>query len=280
MCAYNEQDRIGRAISELLGTVYPCDVELIVVDDGSTDATSAVVEQFDDSRIILRRHKQNMGKGASLITASHAATGTHIIPFDADLEYIPEDIPRLVEPILKGRCEVVYGVRLFGYNTVYRSYLYAIGNRLLTTFANVLYDARLSDLHTCLKLVPAEIFKSLRLREKRFGLDTELTAAMLRIGIRPFEVPVSYFSRSRAQGKKINWRDALACLAILLRLRVTPLERIAPALAAGTPRRRALPRPAELKRQAPAAAVIAHVAHVSFDGDGQAGEEASAAVTR
>jgi glycosyltransferase involved in cell wall biosynthesis len=226
MCAFNERQRIAQAIHEILFTTYPCDIELIVVDDGSTDGTAAIVEQFDDPRIILHRHAGNRGKGAALRTASLLATGSHILPFDADLEYSSEDIPRLIEPVIKRRYDVVYGVRLFGNNTVYQSYRYAIGNRLLTTTANVLFDAYLSDLHTCLKLVPLDLFRSLALRETGFGLDTELSASLLRLGIRPFEVPVSYYSRSHAQGKKINWRDAFPCLRILLRVRMTPLKRL------------------------------------------------------
>lgn len=226
MCAYNEQARIARAVYEILATVYPCDVELIVVDDGSTDATAAIVDQFNDPRVILRRHAQNLGKGAALRTACSAATGTHVLPFDADLEYSSEDIPRLIEPLILRGYDVVYGVRLFGVNTVYRSYRYAVGNKLLTAAVNVLYDAKLSDLHTCLKLVPLHIFRSLRLRESGFGLDTELTASLLRLGMRPFEVPVSYYSRSHAQGKKITWRDAVACLGVLLRVRVTRPSRL------------------------------------------------------
>jgi glycosyltransferase involved in cell wall biosynthesis len=226
MCAYNEQQRIAQAIHEVLFTPYPCDIELIVVDDGSTDGTAAIVEQFDDPRIILHRHAENRGKGAALRTASLLATGTHILPFDADLEYSSEDIPRLIEPVIKRRYDVVYGVRLFGNNTVYQSYRYAIGNRLLTTTANMLFDAYLSDLHTCLKLVPLDLFRSLNLRERGFGLDTELSASLLRLGVRPFEVPVSYYSRSHAQGKKINWRDAFPCLRILLRVRMTRRKRL------------------------------------------------------
>ena len=113
----------------------------------------------------------------------------------------------------------MFGTRLFGLNTVYQSYRYAMGNRLTTLAANLLFDAYLSDLHTCLKLVPLPLFRTLALREHGFGLDTEITASLLRGGVRPFEVPVTYYSRSHAQGKKLTWRDGVACLHILGRVR-------------------------------------------------------------
>jgi glycosyltransferase involved in cell wall biosynthesis len=220
MPAYNEERTITQAIDELLRAKYPCDVELIVVDDGSTDQTSALLAQVKDARVIVHRHPSNLGKGAGLISALSLATGSHILPFDADMEYSPDDIPKILAPVIKGRCNVVYGVRLFGYNTVYQSYRYAKGNRVLTRLANLLFDACLSDLHTCLKLMPRAMMKSFNLREAGFGLDTELTAALLRRGERPFEVPVSYYSRSHAQGKKITWRDAAVCAWVLLRVRL------------------------------------------------------------
>ena len=219
MCAYNEHRTIRRAVREVLAADYPCEIELIVVDDGSEDATAEIVAKIADPRIILHKHAQNTGKGAALRTAASLATGTHLLPFDAALEYSPKDIARLVEPLLTGRFDVVYGTRLFGYNTVYQSFRYAVGNRFLTTLTNVMFDAYLSDMHTCLKLMPLSLFNSLSLSENRFGLDTEVTATLLRLGFRPFEVPVSYYSRSHAQGKKINWRDAVACLRILFRVR-------------------------------------------------------------
>ena len=220
MPAYNEEATIVRAVAEILTTDYPCAIELIVVDDGSTDRTGVLLSQINDERLIVHRHELNQGKGTALRSAAALASGTHILPFDADLEYAAEDIPRLIEPILTGRCSIVYGTRLFGCNTVYQSYRYALGNRLLTSTANILFNAYLSDLHTCLKMMPLPMLRELNLREKGFGLDTEMTALLLRRGVRPFEVPVKYYSRSRAQGKKITWRDAVICAWILCRVRI------------------------------------------------------------
>lgn len=225
MAAYNEEETIAQAIAEVLAVEYPCEMELIVLDDGSTDSTPELIASIDDPRVVAIRHSVNRGKGAALLSAAAVATGTHILPFDADLEYVPEDILRLLEPVLRGRCNVVYGARLFGCNTVYRSYLYAIGNRMFTRTANILFGACLTDLHTCLKLIPIDVLQSLQLKETGFGLDTEVSAALLRCGIRPFEVPVSYFSRSHAEGKKIRYHDAFACLWILLRVRAQPRSR-------------------------------------------------------
>ncbi len=222
MAAYNEAETITDAVAEVLEVDYPCEVELLVVDDGSTDATPYLLAQLDDPRLVVIRHPANLGKGAAVLSAVAVATGTHILPFDADLEYMPDDILKVIEPVLRGRCNVVYGVRLFGCNTVYRSFIYALGNKLFTRTANILFGAWLSDLHTCLKLIPVGIIRALPLRETGFGLDTEVSASLLRCGIRPFEVPVSYFSRSHEEGKKINWRDAFACLWILLRIRAKP----------------------------------------------------------
>lgn len=220
MPAYNEEKTITRAVEELLFARYPCDVELIVVDDGSTDQTGTLLSQIKDPRVIVHRHSRNRGKGAGLRSALSLASGSHILPFDADLEYSADDVPRMLVPVIKGRCDVVYGVRRFGCNTVYQSYRYAKGNRILTRLANLLFDACLSDLHTCLKLMPLEMMRSFNLHEAGFGLDTEVTALLLRCGERPFEVPVTYYSRSHAQGKKITWRDAVACVWILLRTRL------------------------------------------------------------
>lgn len=228
MPAYNEQRTIGDAIAAVLSTQYPCDFELIVVNDGSSDATGEVLRRLDHPNAVVATHPRNLGKGAALQTAAQLASGTHLVPFDADLEYDPADLVAMLKPVLQGRTDVVYGTRLFGANTRYQSYRHALGNRALTFAANVLFDAYLSDLHTCLKLVPVELFRSLSLTEDGFGLDTEITAKLLRRGLRPFEVPVSYHSRSFASGKKITWRDGIECLHVLTRVR---LNRVDPASA-------------------------------------------------
>lgn len=220
MPVFNEERTIVQAVEEVLQTLYPCDFELIVVDDGSTDTTEMLLARMRHDRLVVHRHLENRGKGAALRTAVSLARGSHVVPFDADLEYAAEDIPRMLDPVLKGRCAVVYGVRMFGFNTVYHSLRYAAGNRFLTALANVLFDSCLSDLHTCLKLIPLPMLTTLELTEERFGLDTEVTALLLRNGVRPFEVPVSYYSRSHADGKKIKMRDAVVCAWVLVKVRL------------------------------------------------------------
>jgi dolichol-phosphate hexosyltransferase len=219
MPVYNEQRTVARAVADVLRTSYPCAFELIIVDDGSTDRTAEILQALDHPQAQVMRHERNLGKGAALQTGASAATGTHLVPFDADLEYDPADLVSMVEPLLQGRSHVVYGASLFGQNTRYQSYRHAVGNRALTMAANVMFDSYLSDLHTCLKLVPIQLFHELELSEDGFGLDTEITAKLLARGIRPFEVPVSYHSRSPAGGKKINWRDGVQCLRVLARVR-------------------------------------------------------------
>jgi glycosyltransferase involved in cell wall biosynthesis len=236
MPAYNEGATIAAAVESVLSTSYPCDIELIIVDDGSTDATPDVLARMDDPRAVVHEHPYNLGKGAALHSAAALATGSHIVPFDADLEYSPGDLPLLLEPILSGQCDVVYGTRLFGVNTVYQSYRHAAGNRALTLAANLLFDAYLSDMHTCLKLIPLQLFRQLELKESGFGLDTEITAKILRLGVRPFEVPVTYHSRSHAHGKKLTWHDGVECLQVLARVRFgRDGARAAPLPASSTP---------------------------------------------
>jgi glycosyltransferase involved in cell wall biosynthesis len=161
----------------------------------------------------------NRGKGAAILTAIERATGTHLLVFDADSEYDPADISSLVAPIATGRAEVVYGARVRGWRTNFPSLFYAVGNRVMTEFANVLYGSAISDLHTCLKLLPLPLLREMKLKERGFGLDTEISAEMLRLGFRPYEVPASYVGRTREEGKKIRLRDAVRCVMVLLKVR-------------------------------------------------------------
>lgn len=220
MPVYNEAATIADAVERVLAVEFPCSVELIVVDDGSTDGTSRLLRAFRSRGVQVLIHPINLGKGAAVLTGVRRASGTHVIILDADLEYTPRDIPALLGPVLAGVSDHVFGTRVFGMNTRFPSYKFAIGGRLTTTFANVLYDSCLTDMHTCMKLVPLEHFRALALSQEGFGLDTELTAMMLRAGIRPYEVPITYNGRTLMQGKKIGWRDGLSCLWILTRVRL------------------------------------------------------------
>jgi glycosyltransferase involved in cell wall biosynthesis len=213
-----------RVLDDLLSLDIPGkELEVIVVNDGSTDGTDALVESLDDSRLVRIHHTTNLGKGAAVRTGVAAAKGTHVLIFDADYEYDVQDIPRLVTPILSGRAEVVYGNRMSGFGTVHPSLWHAIGNKSMTLLANLLFGSAISDLHTCLKLVPMPLIKSFNLSEGGFGLDTEISAEVLRAGFRPFQVPISYVGRSKEEGKKIRFSDALQCVYVLFKVRSRPV---------------------------------------------------------
>jgi dolichol-phosphate hexosyltransferase len=215
MPVYNEAATIDQAIGRVLAVEYPCAVELIVVDDGSSDDTARLLAAYPDRGVTVLRHPVNRGKGAAVRTGVEQASGTHVLILDADLEYTPADIPRLLMPVINGLADHVFGTRVFGLNTRFTSYKFAMGGRFTTTLANVLYDSCLTDMHTCLKLVPLDHFRALALSQDGFGLDTELTAMMLRAGVRPYEVPITYNGRTLDEGKKITWRDGWECVRIL-----------------------------------------------------------------
>jgi glycosyltransferase involved in cell wall biosynthesis len=219
MPVYNEAKRVGDALKQVLGVDFPCDVELVVVDDGSKDATPTILASVDDPRVRVIRHGRNQGKGAAVRTGAAQARGESIVILDADLEYDPRDIPRLLDPVLSGRAEVVFGSRQFGSHTAF-SFWYVMGNRAVTTFANVVFNCYISDLETCYKLMPTALYRDLKIKSKGFGMEAEVTGKLLRRGIRPFEVPISYQARSRAEGKKITWVDGVEALFIILRERV------------------------------------------------------------
>jgi glycosyltransferase involved in cell wall biosynthesis len=219
MPVYNEERRVAEAVKRVLEVNYPSDVELVVVDDGSKDGTVAILTAFDDPRLRLIRHPKNKGKGAAVRTGAQNALGEYLVILDADLEYDPRDIPRLLAPVLDGRTQVVFGSRSFGGQTAY-SFWYVMGNKFVTTFANVLFNCYISDLETCYKLMPTALYRELAIRSNGFGMEAELTGKLLRRGVRPHEIPISYQARTRAEGKKITWVDGVEALWILFRERL------------------------------------------------------------
>lgn len=220
MAAHNEERTIVEAISAVLAVRGDFDLELIVVDDGSTDDTLRLARSIDDPRLTVIDNPKCLGKGASILEAAAVATGTHLLVFDADLEYSADDIPALVEPVLSGIASVVYGARIRGDRTMFPSFTYALGSKATTVFANVVFNSWMSDMHTCLKLVPLPLFREMSLSQRGFGLDTEITGEILRRGLRPYEVPCAYHGRSVAEGKKISARDGVECLKVVLQVRL------------------------------------------------------------
>jgi len=219
MPVYDEEATLAAAVSRVLAVDYPCEIELVLVEDGSRDGTRKVLAGLSDPRLAVYYHDVNKGKGAAIRSASQQATGTHMIICDADLEYAPEEIPSLLEPVLQGGVEVVYGTRTFGSHTAY-SFWYVMGNKGVTMFANVVFNSWISDLETCFKLMPLELYRTLDIRAAGFGMEAEVTAKLLRRGIRPYEIPITYKARTREEGKKLTWKDGVEALWILLRIRL------------------------------------------------------------
>jgi glycosyltransferase involved in cell wall biosynthesis len=217
---YNESRTVLRVLDELLKADDGSGFEIVVVDDGSTDGTRAMLATVADPRVRVILHDTNMGKGAAVLTGRAAATGTHLLVFDADSEYDAKDIPGLLEPIRRGRAEVVYGVRRRGVHATMPTLVHVLGNQVMTLATNLLYGTAITDLHTCLKLVPTRLLNELTVSETGFGLDTEITAELLRRGFRPYEIPVSYVGRSREDGKKIGLKDAFRCFYVLFKVRL------------------------------------------------------------
>jgi glycosyltransferase involved in cell wall biosynthesis len=219
MPVYNEESSVSRALKQALAVTYPCDVEFVVVDDGSTDATASELSALTDERLRVIRHERNQGKGAAIRTAVGHASGDYVVMLDADLEYDAADIPGLLRPVLEGRADVVYGNRQFGSHSAF-SFWYVMGNKGVTLAANIIFNSYISDLETCFKLMPLALYRELDVRSTGFGMEAEVTGKLLRRRIRPYEVPISYHARSREEGKKITAWDGVEAVAILARERM------------------------------------------------------------
>ncbi len=202
------------------GTVVEFEREVVIVDDGSTDGTREILRALEDKQdlhVIL--HECNQGKGAAVRTGLQHASGDVMLVQDADLEYDPRDYVALLQPIVEGRSQVVYGSRFRGGPTKAMFFWHMIGNRFLTLVTNVLYNTILSDMETCYKVFTREVADQLRLRAPRWGFDPEITAQILKLGYRIYEVPISYTGREFEEGKKISWRDGLVVLWTLIKYR-------------------------------------------------------------
>lgn len=220
MPAYNERPTIERAIDEVLAAPY--DVELLIVDDGSTDGTREYLHGLDRPGVRVFFHERNQGKGAAVRTGFAQVRGDVVLIQDADLECTPKDYPRLLEPILEGYADVVFGSRFIGGGgvRVVGSYRHALGNRLLTWLSNVMTDLNLTDMEVGYKVMKADVMRRLDLRCDRFGIEPELTAKIARLGVTIYEVPITYHGRSFDQGKKIGWKDGIAAVYFIVRFGV------------------------------------------------------------
>lgn len=221
MPVYNEEATLQKAVDRVLAIDFQegVEVEFIIVNDGSKDRTAEILDALDHPSIRVFHQTPNQGKGAAISRAVKEATGDYVIICDADEEYKPSEIPSLLQPVIDGESQIVYGSRTFGSHTSF-SYWYVIGNRGVNFITNVLFNSYISDVETCFKLMPLKLYRSLRIREKGFGMEAEVTAKLLARGYRPYEVPISYKARTRAEGKKITVKDGFEALFILLRIRL------------------------------------------------------------
>jgi glycosyltransferase involved in cell wall biosynthesis len=213
--AYNEEATIGEVLERI--AALGLDTQIIVVDDGSSDRTAAIAESHGATVI----RQQNQGKGAAIRRAISEIDGDIAVIQDADMEYDPAEVPELIEPIVRGVADVVYGSRLRG-GKAQRAYLFwhMVGNRFLSFLTGILYNTTLSDMETGYKAFRAEVLGSLGLREKRFGIEPEITAKICKRKLRIYELPISYYGRTTAEGKKITWRDGFRAIWVLLRVRI------------------------------------------------------------
>ena len=214
--AYNEAATIGEVLERI--AALDLDAKVIVVDDGSVDETAAIAEAAGATVI----RQRNQGKGAAIRTAIAHAEGDIAVIQDADMEYDPTEVPELIEPIIRGSADVVFGSRLRG-GKPQRAYLFwhLLGNRFLSLLTNVLFNTTLSDMETGYKAFRLEVLRSLDLQENGFGIEPEITGKVCKRQLRIYELPISYYGRTHAEGKKITWRDGFRAIFVLFRVRLT-----------------------------------------------------------
>jgi glycosyltransferase involved in cell wall biosynthesis len=220
---YNERVTVAEVIRRIRAVDVPVDVEVVVVDDGSSDGTDKVLSALGDSTVRILTHEVNQGKGAAIRSGLGAARGDLVLVQDADLEYDPEDWPSLLDPILRGKAQVVYGSRFTGQRKNMMP-LHWMGNRFLSLVTNILYSSTMSDMETCYKLFDRRVLEGITIQSDKFDFEPEITAKVLRRGYRIYEVPISYAGREISEGKKITWRDGVGALRALIKYRFTRID--------------------------------------------------------
>jgi glycosyltransferase involved in cell wall biosynthesis len=228
--AYNEESTISIIIDKLIKLTLIDNIkkEIIIVNDSSTDDTDKIVENIiakqKDNEIVYIKHEKNLGKGAAIHSGIKNATGDYLMIQDADLEYDPAEINKLLKPIIDGHADVVYGSRFIG-GSAHRIlfFWHTIGNKFLTFLSNFFTNLNLTDMETCYKLFKTSIIKNIKLKEKRFGFEPEITSKIAKIkGIRIYEVGISYYGRTYMEGKKINWKDGFKAIYCIIRYNLLP----------------------------------------------------------
>lgn len=221
---YNEAATISKMVAMVRAVDVGMDKEILVVDDGSSDGTRDALQKMgaDQADLKIIFHEVNKGKGAAVRAGFAAATGDIVLIQDADLEYDPRQYPRLLQPILDGHADVVFGSRFLGggpHRVVY--YWHYLGNRLLTTLSNMTTNLNLTDMEVCYKVFKREVIQRIPLKENRFGFEVEITAKVARRKLKVYEVPISYYGREYSEGKKIGWKDGVSALRCILRYAFT-----------------------------------------------------------
>ncbi|MEK6855014.1 MAG: glycosyltransferase family 2 protein [Nanoarchaeota archaeon] len=219
---YNEEKNVIEIINRIKKVKFPLKIEIIIVDDGSTDKTAENIKKIRADRGIKIKkiyHKKNSGKGAAIRTAISRATGDVFVIQDADLEYNPEEIPKLIEHMQKNNLSVVYGSRILNKKNKYSYLSYYLGNLFLNIATNILFNLSLTDMETCYKLIKSDVLKKISLNSDKFNIEPEITAKIALMGYKIEEIPISYNPRTKEEGKKIKWSDGTQAILTLLRLR-------------------------------------------------------------